>query len=99
MSFKRLLQLPRGFLVVGFTSALFVAACTAQDKAAGQVETSSHDSEHWTKVSDVPISEGVYKVVDLESGNVCYYVISGRAYSSGPNGISCVPEAQVPVVE
>ena len=99
MSIKRLLQLPRGFLVVGFTSALFVATCTAQDKAAGQVETSSHDSEHWTKVSDVPISEGVYKVVDLESGNVCYYVISGRAYNSGPSGISCLPEKVVPIVE
>lgn len=99
MSIKRLLQLPRGFLIVGFSAALCVAACTSQSNADGQVETPSYESEHWTKVSDVPDAAGVYKVVDLESGNVCYYVVSGEVRTLGPNGISCVPEAQVPVVD
>ncbi len=99
MSIKRLLQLPRGFLIVGFSAALCVAACTSQSNADGQVETPSPESEHWTKVSDVPDAAGVYKVVDLESGNVCYYVVGNRTYNRGPNGISCVPEAQVPVVD
>lgn len=99
MSIKRLLQLPRGFLIVGFSASLCVAACTAQSDTDRQVETPSYESEHWTKVADVPESEGVYKVVDLESGNVCYYVVSGEVRTLGPNGISCVPEAQVPVVD
>lgn len=98
MKIKRLLQLPRGFLIVGVSAALCVAACTSQSNADGQVETPSLASEHWTKVSDVPDADGVYKVVDLESGNVCYYVVGNEPYNRGPNGISCVSEAQVPVV-
>lgn len=66
MNIKRLLQLPRGFLVVGFAVALSVAACTAE-----QVEASS-ETVQWVKIANVPSSNGVYKFVDRE--NACYLV-------------------------
>lgn len=99
---KKFMVLPAGFLTVGFALAVVVGACSIDKAASGSLPEGTDNvptGHNWERIAAVPNVRGVYAVVDTENGVICYYVISDGAYNRGPNGISCLREREIPIVE